>query len=207
MESKTKKEITYLALGDSYTIGTEIPYPDNYPNQIARHLESKLGLEVDLKIIAQNAWRTDDLKRAIKRSTLYDQYDLVSLLIGVNNQYQGMEVETYIPELKDLFNKAIELVGGDKNKVFVFSIPNYGYTPFGNEKKEQITKELSEYNIAADSVCKAMEIDFYNVTDISLEAEHNPSFVAKDGLHPTKEQYAKWIEPYLSQIELKIIAL
>ena len=203
---ETPLSITYLALGDSYTVGTEIPFGDNYPSQIKDDLENR-GLEVDLKVVAQNAWRTDDLLRGIIRADLHDQYDLVSLLSGVNNQYQGMHVDTYIPEFNALLDVALEKAGRDPNRVIVFSIPNYGYTPFGTEKREQITKELAAYNAAADSLCQQRGIDFYDVTDVSLAAEKRKDFLASDGLHPTGVQYAEWVGPYLNEIYKKVVNL
>ncbi len=200
MDDNNADTISYLALGDSYTIGTEIAFSENYPSQIAQALKDSLNAEVDLKVIAQNAWRADDLKRAIKRATLKDQYDLVTLLIGVNNQYQGWDVKDFKPEFLDLLDTAIQFANGNKSKVSVFSIPNYGVTPFGAEKREQITSELQVYNQAIDSMCQLIGVDFYDVFEVSLEAEKNPDFVAKDGLHPTKQQYAKWVEPYLKAI-------
>src|SRR5687768_13114080 len=137
----TKPKIKFLALGDSYTIGESVPEKERWPMQLADSLLAR-GIECvpPLRIIATTGWRTDQLKAAIKEAGLAKDYDLVSLLIGVNNQYQGKTPESYKPEFEELLKTAVELAGGDKMRVFVVSIPDYGFTPFGKEKKESITK-------------------------------------------------------------------
>ena len=121
---------SYLALGDSYTIGESVESSVRWPNQL---IDSLQGQEIYLDsatIIAQTGWRTDELKVALATHDKFD-YDLVSLLIGVNDQYQGKTAASYEPVFEELLRLAIERVGGDKERVFVLSIPNYGYTPFG----------------------------------------------------------------------------
>lgn len=200
----SKRSKTYLALGDSYTIGTAIAFPDNFPNQLADSVFSVDATEVSVKIVAQNGWRTDDLQRGIKRTDLDDKYDLVSLLIGVNNQYQGLPLTDFEIDFRSLLDTAIRYSGNDKNHIFVVSIPNYGYTPFGADKKEETTADLEKFNGLSNSICDEYGIDFYNITDISLEAETNAEFRAKDDLHPSKEQYAAWVNSFLDKVMEKL---
>src|SRR6476620_605772 len=120
------KQLKYLALGDSYTIGESVAEDQRWPVQLVKELNKKGKLFIQPKIIATTGWRTDDLKNAILRENPTKDYDLVSLLIGVNNQYQGKSAESYAPEFEELLKMAIGFAGGDKEKVFVVSIPDYG---------------------------------------------------------------------------------
>jgi acyl-CoA thioesterase-1 len=191
---------TYLALGDSYTIGTSIAFPDNFPNQLADSVLVNLDINLEVKVVAQNGWRTDDLQRGIKRIDLDDKYDLVSLLIGVNNQYQGLPLADFEKDYRSLIDTAIKYAGGDTNHVFVISIPNYGYTPFGSAKREEITADLEVFNRLSQQICEEQGIDFYNVTDISLAAATREDYLASDNLHPSKEQYADWVSSFLARV-------
>ena len=197
------KEISYLALGDSYTIGTAIQSHEAFPFQLADSIEANRGFKVNVKIVAQNGWRTDDLIRGIKRTTLDEKYDLVSLLIGVNNQYQQLPLAVYKNEFIRLLDTAVTLAQ-TKEKVFVLSIPNYGVTPFGEEKKEETTAQLKMFNQIADSVCEARGISYFDVTTISLEAETRQDFRAKDNLHPSAVQYAAWVGSFLNKVLEKL---
>jgi len=187
---------TYLSLGDSYTIGTSVVFSENFPNQLADSILAKTGDSLLVKIIAQNGWRTDDLQD--------EKYDVVSLLIGVNNQYQRKPIADFERDFRSLLDSAIKYSGGENDHVFVVSIPNYGYTPFGASKKEEITKELAEFNLRSKTICKEYGIDFYNITDISLEAETNAEFRAKDDLHPSGTQYAAWVSSFLDEVMRKL---
>jgi len=200
----SKQRKTYLALGDSYTIGTAIAFPDNFPSQLADSIKATTDIELDVKVVAQNGWRTDDLQRGIKRADLEEKYDLVSLLIGVNNQYQGLPIEDFEKDFRSLLDTAVKYSGEVKEHIFVVSIPNYGYTPFGAEKKEEITRDLTEFNARSKSICEEYGIDYYNVTDISLEAETNAAFRAKDDLHPSEAQYAVWVSSFLDKVIEKL---
>ena len=200
----TNRIQTYLALGDSYTIGTAIAAQDNFPNQLSDSILSNTGTEVDVKIVAQNGWRTDDLQRGIKRTDLDSAYDLVSLLIGVNNQYQGLPIEDFERDFRSLLDSAIHYSGNELDHIFVVSIPNYGYMPFGAAKKEDITSDLEKFNTLSKEICADMGIDYYNITDISLEAETNADYRAKDNLHPSGTQYAAWVNSFLEDVIEKL---
>ena len=190
-----EKSITYLALGDSYTIGESVAESERWPLQLVSKLFEKNIQIQSPKIIATTGWRTDELKAAIEADTeLLEHYDLVSLLIGVNNQYQGKSVESFEPEFEELLQKAIALAGGKSNKVFVVSIPDYGKTPFGAGKEVQIEKELKEYNAVCKRLSKKYKVEFFDITPISRGAKKNLELVAADQLHPSGKMYMQWAD-------------
>jgi lysophospholipase L1-like esterase len=179
----------FLALGDSYTIGESVSEEERWPNQLA----DKLKIERP-RIIATTGWRTDDLKGAINSANLKDDYDLVSLLIGVNNQYQGKSSAQYEIEFEDLLKTAIQLAKGKSKNVFVVSIPDYGFTPFGKPKQETITVQLDEFNIINKRIAEKYKIKYFNITGISRKGLEDPTLVAADGLHPSGKMYTQWVE-------------
>ncbi|MFN3840086.1 MAG: SGNH/GDSL hydrolase family protein [Cyclobacteriaceae bacterium] len=191
--SKTER-VTFLALGDSYTIGESVPEHERWPVQLAKLLQTKGYTIEEPRIIATTGWRTDDLKGAIEKANLKNEYGLVSLLIGVNNQYQGKTVESYKPEFEELLKKAIELAGGRKDRVFVVSIPDYGFTPFGEPKREAISKAIDEFNQANREITLRHGIRYYNITGLTRKGLENPGLVAPDKLHPSGIMYAQWAE-------------
>lgn len=195
--------IKFLALGDSYTIGESVVAHDRWPEQLIDSLSAR-GLDyIDAKIIAVTGWRTDNLQEAIRDAKLKDEFTLVSLLIGVNNFYQGKSVESYIPEFETLLQTAIELAGGIKSRVFVLSIPDYGYTPFGKSNQEAISQGIDAFNAANESIAKRIGVKYFNITDISRRGLDEPDLVAFDGLHPSRKMYAAWVQKILSEAKLK----
>ncbi|MEQ8523340.1 SGNH/GDSL hydrolase family protein [Gracilimonas sp.] len=207
-ESKVKKNasdsaepVSYLALGDSYTIGTGIDQTNNYPNQLADSL-STLGFQVDTtQIIATNGWTTTDLKNGIAENKPPSDFDLVSLLIGVNNQYQWLDIELYRAEFRELLEQAVEFAGGKSENVFVISIPNYGVTPFAQSKDpETIRRKIKEYNNIAEEISNEFDILFINITPISEMAANDLSLLASDELHPSAKMYSMWIEEMLPTV-------
>lgn len=194
MSAQNSKPLKYLALGDSYTIGESVAEGERWPVQLAAQLRG-IGIEIDNpRIIATTGWRTDNLKNAINIAQIKETYDLVSLLIGVNNQYQGKPVDQYAVEYEDLLKTAIALAGGNKAKVFVVSIPDYGFTPFGKPKQEKISKELDEFNEVNKRITESYGIQYFNITDISRDGLDDPELVASDGLHPSGKQYGLWVD-------------
>jgi lysophospholipase L1-like esterase len=186
--------VNFLALGDSYTIGEAVTDNERWPMQLLHKLR-ELGYECrEPKVIATTGWRTDDLNNAIDKAQLRDEYNLVSLLIGVNNQYQGKSAESYAPEFEALLHRAIHFAQGDKSKVFVVSIPDYGYTPFGKEKQEQITKAIDEFNKVNKTITEKLGITYIDITPISRRGFEDPTLVATDGLHPSGRMYSLWVE-------------
>lgn len=197
---RVEKQINFLALGDSYTIGESVAENERWPVQLINRLRNEENLTCqDPRIIATTGWRTDQLKNAIIAANLQpNQYNLISLLIGVNNQYQNKSVESYAPEFEELLSMAIALAGGDKSRVFVVSIPDYGFTPFGKANQEKISRELDAYNAVNKSIADKMGVLYFNITDISRKGLAEPALVASDGLHPSGKMYSAWVELILS---------
>ena len=197
--NKAEKEselapIKYLALGDSYTIGQGIALAESWPLQLGGKLvENSFSVDKN-DIIAQTGWETTDLLNALADSSLED-YNLVSLLIGVNNQFSNRPFETYTIEFDLLLDQAIGLARSDR--VFVVSIPDYGVTPFGSNNSENIAFELDEYNAYAAAKCQALNIPFINITEISRQLGDSNGALAPDNLHPSSTQYGKWVEEML----------
>jgi len=193
-------KVRYLALGDSYTIGESVAESERWPVQLIARLKAK-GTSFDAPtIIATTGWRTDDLSQAIAKANLKSEYDLVSLLIGVNNQYQGKNVDSYKPEFEELLRTAVRLAGGDKRRVFVVSIPDYGYTPFGKPKQPVITEAIDKYNEANKTITEKMGVRYVYITDISRKSFDDPQLVAGDGLHPSGKQYGLWVDRIVDQL-------
>lgn len=197
-----EKKVKFLALGDSYTIGESVPVSQRWPVQLVDALRKK-GIECeDARIIATTGWRTDNLKNAATIANLKPEYNLVSLLIGVNNYYQGKSVEGYAPEFEDLLNMAIQLAGGNKSHVFVVSIPDYGYTPFGKDKQSTITKGIDSFNAVNESITKRLGVAYISITDISRRGFAEPDLVAEDRLHPSGKMYSEWVSRILEKVKL-----
>jgi len=192
----TPAEPKFLALGDSYTIGESVAESERWPNQLAAKLKIPQP-----KIIATTGWRTDNLKDAIDAASLKPEYNLVSLLIGVNNQYQGKPIEVYEREFEELLQTAIKLAKGKKKNVFVVSIPDYGFTPFGKAKQEKISAELDQYNAINKRIAAKYGVKYFNITEISRKGLEDAELVAGDGLHPSGKMYGQWVELIYSGLE------
>ena len=192
-EPETKGPFTYLALGDSYTIGHAVVENERFPIQLATRLNED-GYEVtETHIVAKTGWTTDELQAGIANETdLSSSYQFVSLLIGVNNQYRNRPVDTFKPEFTALLEQAIEFAAGNKDRVFVVSIPDYAYTPFGNGNSTT-SEGIDVYNAAKKEIAEAMGIRFFDITPISREGLDQPELVASDNLHPSGEQYRRWV--------------
>ena len=195
--SATDSSLTFLALGDSYTIGESVPEDERWPVQLRKMLLDSMEITMKMpRIIARTGWTTDELQAAIKDADIEeDTFDLVSLLIGVNNQYRGYPIEQYKTEFPLLLDQAIKFAGGDTTRVFVVSIPDYGVTPFGQSRDpEQTAKEIDEYNRLAEEFATFEGVTYFNITPISREAAQDPSLIAPDGLHPSGKMYGRWVE-------------
>jgi len=204
-ENPTPKNYKYLALGDSYTIGQSVcetcRFPAQLKDSIGKYLNASDTFQV--KIIAQTGWTTANLKSAIATENPLNDYDLVTLLIGVNNQYQSKPFSLYEQEFPELVATAIQKAKGDKNKVIVVSIPDYAYTPFGNGNTN-ISPQIDSYNSFAENYCNANTITFVNITDITRLGLAQPELVASDGLHPSTIAYSKFIERILPKAKEKL---
>lgn len=193
--AESRKGYTYLALGDSYTIGEHVVAEDNFPNQVVRLLRNK-GIAMNPpRVVAKTGWTTDELQVGINTSNLKKRYDFVSLLIGVNNQYRGREVVDYIPQFESLLKRAIRFAGNDTAHVIVISIPDWGATPFAEGKDtRKITAEIEEYNSAAKLIAQKLHVHYIDITPGSRKAASDESLVASDGLHPSRKEYSRWAQ-------------
>lgn len=195
-ENPETYDFKYLALGDSYTIGQNVCDACRFPYQLKVGLEAELDADIELEIIAQTGWTTTNLKNAIAAQNLSSDYDLVTLLIGVNNQYQNKPFSLYEKEFPELLAEAIALAKGDKNNVIVVSIPDYAFTPYGNGASI-ISTQIDAYNAFAENYSTQNGIVFVNITDITRQGLSNPALVASDGLHPSQLAYGKFVERML----------
>jgi lysophospholipase L1-like esterase len=195
--------LNFLALGDSYTIGQSVPEGERWPNQLANALNmSEYDVTVySPTIIARTGWTTQDLKSAIAAENPPNTYNLVSLLIGVNNQYRGYPIEEYPSEFESLLQIAIDKAGGNSDNVIVLSIPDYGYTPFGESYQEVISEDIDEYNAINKELSEQYGIKYYDITPISRLGLQIPSLVASDNLHPSAEQYSQWVDLIMDDVE------
>ena len=192
---------TYLALGDSYTIGHAVPENERFPVQLSDSLIAAGFNVTETRIIAKTGWTTDELQTGIDNATdLRNDYDLVSLLIGVNNQYRGRSVDAYKPEFTELLQQAIGFAGGNKERVFVVSIPDYAYTPFGNGNPS-ISEGIDMYNVANKAIAEEMGIRYFDITPISRNGLSEKELVANDNLHPSGEQYRRWVNLMLPGVK------
>lgn len=185
----------YLALGDSYTIGEGVPEAARWPVQLA-HALRKAGVPLDdPRIIATTGWTTDELAAALDAAEPLGNWDFVSLLIGVNNQYRGRAVEDYARELTALLLRAIAHAGGRSGRVLVLSIPDWGVTPYAaaqGRDRDRIAAELDACNGAARALCKLHGVAFVDVTGVSRALGGARPMLADDGLHPSAAMYAEW---------------
>jgi len=193
------EKIDLLALGDSYTKGESVKWEQNLPNQLADSLRTH-GFELSgLHVVAQTGWRTDNLQNALleQSGVLADStFSLVTLCIGVNNQYQNANFETYKIQFEALLQYAIARAGGRNERVVVVSIPDWAYTPFGqNWGDPTITSQkIDQYNAANQAIADNYQVAYVNVTDVSRNGLLEPELVALDGLHPSAMQYTAWVK-------------
>ncbi len=187
--------LSYLALGDSYSIGEGVAESSRWPMQLARALR-EAGIAIDdPRIIATTGWTTDELAATMDDAEPLGEWDVVSLLIGVNDQYRGREVDDYLGRFTALLQRAIALADARPRHVFVLSIPDWGVTPFARDSGRDldvISDVLDAYNAAAREVCEAHGVAFVDITEVSRELGEQPDMLAEDGLHPSAEMYAQW---------------
>ncbi|MFL6585484.1 MAG: SGNH/GDSL hydrolase family protein [Luteimonas sp.] len=187
----------YLALGDSYTIGEGIAAEDRWPVQLADALRSEdLALDAP-EIIATTGWTTDELDAAIDAAAPAGPFDLVSLLIGVNDQYRGRDVALYGPAFSALLDRATGFAGGDVARVFVLAIPDWGVTPFGAHSGRDVSaiaRELDAYNAAAAAICAARGVAFVDIAAVSRAHGGEAEMLADDGLHPSAVLHSEWMQ-------------
>lgn len=204
-ETPQDPSYTFLALGDSYTIGESVEETERWPVQLAERLRQRGFKMAAPKIIARTGWTTTNLLKGMDNDLETQRdFDLVSILIGVNNQYQNKPITEYEEELRQIFRRAINHSKTLEAGVFAVSIPDYGYTPFGSRDKEDISAEIDRFNAVFKRVAAEFNVDFYNITPISREAEANPGLITSDDLHPSAEMYRQWVDLFAAQVAEKL---
>ncbi len=202
--TKTAEQLTYLALGDSYTIGEAVDQKSSFPYQLAAQLKT-IGINVgEPKIIARTGWTTDELQAAVTGAKITQAFDLVTLLIGVNNQYRGYSQEVYRKEFSALLLTAIGFARGKKDHVFVVSIPDWGVTPFGKSSGKDpkvIGEEIDQFNAINAEETKIAGVSYTDITPGSRLAASDAGLVASDGLHPSGKMYTAWASALLGPVE------
>lgn len=195
-------DIRFLALGDSYTIGEAVPENERWPMQLAALLRAR-GVSVSTPtIIAKTGWTTDELSAGIDAAKPTGTFGLVTLLIGVNNQYRGRSADEFRVQLRGLLRRAVDFAGGDASHVIVIAIPDWGVTPFAQGRdREKIGREIDAFNAINRTEAAAIGAHFVDITPISKRAREEPALVAHDGLHPSGAMYTQWAQHILPVAE------
>ena len=197
--------LSYLALGDSYTIGESVPQAGSYPYQLAAQMGHENHPVNEPKIIAATGWTTDNLISAIAAAGIDGKkYDIVTLLIGVNDQYQGRSQDNYKINFQQLLNTAITFAGGNKKHVYVISIPDYGVTPFANGNDSVIGPQIDQFNAINKDISTKAGVNYIDITPISRQAATDLSLVAGDGLHPSGKMYTLWVAELLPRVTFNL---
>ena len=183
----------YLALGDSYTIGESVNGSERFPNQLSRMLQSA-GFDLgEPRIVALTGWTTGDLIAAIRRESAFSTYELVTVLIGVNNQYQGRGLDEYEQDFRQILEMAIRFAGGRPSRVLVLSIPDYSVTPFASQMDGvSIARQIDAFNKVSQRLSQQAGLRYLDITPESRKAHGDPSLMADDGLHYSAKEYRIW---------------
>lgn len=193
----------YLALGDSYSIGEGVPEAGRWPMQLAAALRARGIALQDPRIIATTGWTTDELSAAMDAAEPLGTWDLVSLLIGVNNQYRGRTLDDYREQFSGLLERAIALAGHQPSRVFVLSIPDWSVTPFAQGRdRARIAQEIDAFNATARHICKALGVAFIDITPTSRDQGGDADMLVADGLHPSAAMYARWVDVAQGEVEI-----
>jgi lysophospholipase L1-like esterase len=187
--------LSYLALGDSYTIGESVDSVLRWPVQLAKALGREGFPTREPIIVARTGWTTAELAQGLGEAAVTGSFDLVSLLIGVNNQYRGRDLEEYQVQLKELLDLAVTFAGGDPERVLVLSIPDWGVMPFAEGRdRARIGEEIDAFNEVKQKAAAEAGVKYMDITGISRLAREDSTLVADDGLHPSGAMYARWVE-------------
>lgn len=202
LDDRSEPSLRFLALGDSYTIGECVDPDARWPEQWARMVNAQGGVQIEqpVTVIARTGWTTDELMRGIEADDSQGPWDLVSLLIGVNNQYRGRSLENFGMEFRQLAETAVHLARGDAGRVQALSIPDWGQTPFGagcGRDRRQISLEIDAYNDCAEAVCQSLHIAFLDITALTRRHSKEPGMHAVDGLHPSAQMHHLWAKALL----------
>ncbi len=205
MTAQSKKPYSILCLGDSYTIGEAVAENMRFPNQAAELLDKQKILFEKPEIVAQTGWTTDELATAISKAKLKPQYDFVTLLIGVNNQYRERDLENYRDEFTALLKTAIKFSGNKKDRVIVISIPDWGVTPFiaqdGKRRtSDAVSRQIDTFNAVNKSIATALGVFYIDITPHSRRAKKDRTLIANDGLHPSGKMYSYWARKVAERI-------
>ena len=203
--TEPKKTYSYLALGDSYTIGQSVLSSENFPNQTVQLLNQQNYNFKSPEILATTGWTTDELQNNINKYTFTPCYDIVTLLICENNQYRIRSVENYKPDFESLLKQAIQFAGEKADHVFVLSIPDWGVTPFATGRnRDQISKEIDLYNTANKTIAEKYKVAYIDITPGTREVPNDPTLVAADGLHPSAKDYRRWAVKLADKIKSRL---
>jgi lysophospholipase L1-like esterase len=190
----------FLALGDSYTIGEGVKASERWPVQLVSRLRAERVDVADPEIIATTGWTTSELLASVDERSLDESYDLVTLLIGVNDQYRGWDIERFLAGFRALLGRALTLAGDRAGRVIVLSIPDWSATPFGARDprgRASIAEEIDRFNAAARREAEHAGASFVDITPSSRGAAVDSSLLAADELHPSAAMYAQWVEAVL----------
>lgn len=200
-----KPEVSFLALGDSYTIGEAVDEEGRWPNQLASRIKTS---NINVQIVATTGWTTNELAEGIAQANITETFDLVSLLIGVNNQYRGLSIQDFEIELRELCMAAIDFSKNGSSNVIILSIPDWSAFPFAEGRDiNKISKEIDAFNKVVQKMAYEFNLKFFDITDISRQASSNKSLIAEDLLHPSKEMYKLWVDKILASKEFQKIDL
>ena len=206
-KASTKRPLTFLALGDSYTIGESVPVEGRWPMQLAAHLREAGMAVTEPQIIARTGWTTSELNAAIDEAAPKGPYDLVTLLIGVNNQYRKLSTDDYRREFAGLLKRAVGFAGGKAKSVVVVSIPDWGVTPFAEGRdRTQIAAQIDQFNSINREESGRAGVRYVDITPVSKEAATNSALTAADHLHPSAEMYRRWTALVLPEAKAALAA-
>jgi lysophospholipase L1-like esterase len=194
----------FLALGDSYTIGEGVAADARWPAQLVALLHAQGVVLGTPEIIARTGWTTDELAAAMDATSLHPPYALVTLLIGVNNQYRGRDLNNYRGEFRSLLERAVELAGKRPQRVIVVSIPDWGVTRFGRASgrdQAEIARAIDVYNAANAEIAKMLHVRYVDVTAVSRDGGDHVGMLVADGLHPSAAMYRRWAELVVPQVQ------
>jgi lysophospholipase L1-like esterase len=192
--------IRFLALGDSYTIGQGVSDDERWPEQLAARLEER-GIDTQFTIIARTGWTTDDLLFSLATKPPEGTYDLVSLLIGVNNQFRGGEPEEYRIRFRELLEQAVAFAGDNPQNVIVLSIPDWVVTPYAERMPARSLEfDIDDFNAVNLQEARSYNVRYVDITPISRRVTKDKELMAQDGLHPSGAMYALWVEKMLLQV-------
>lgn len=195
VNTQQPQSLKYLALGDSYTIGQNVSAEERFPYLLVQDLKKQNISIQELKYLATTGWTTINLMNAINNEPLQSNFDIVTLLIGVNDQYQRMDTGGYRVRFSQLLAKAIELAANRPSRVFVLSIPDYSATPFvAPEDKERVRRQIDAFNAINKEITVSKKVAYVNITPLTREAANDSSLLSNDELHYSAKEHRKWVD-------------